>query len=378
MPQGIGRLLAIVGITAAVAVTVLLVFAFLNLGGWLVVGLIGLALVGSSFWLDLLDGDAVVDYAPGGEAVTLLARQRAQRELASPEEKQAGSRIAAGTGSRAASAPSSLPAALAPSSWPEQKVSGVGAAAASLVPVALLRSRRLKFAAGGDVVKRITIFAARRSVTGALGLLALTACAGAEEEGRERLIVFSDDVDTIDLAETDLTLPLNSPLEISLVRKRVGEGRVFENVYSFHNVKGSLRTSRVAFGHYSDNTLRSLRHQGFFEAFAADLSDPLGGVAELGPVYRFQNGDPHTEGFYAFIGEDPYFDRCFVARIGLRLVDYASVERGPDSVDTLVEAFLCGDLPKESALLEFLGKAKAVEDREAYRRKLARDPVGTI
>lgn len=89
MPQGIGRLLAIVGAAAAIAVAALLILAFLHLGGWLVVGLFGLAILGGSFWLDLLDGDAVVDYSPGGEAVTLLALQRAQRALASPEEKRA-------------------------------------------------------------------------------------------------------------------------------------------------------------------------------------------------------------------------------------------------------------------------------------------------
>ena len=98
------------------------------------------------------------------------------------------------------------------------------------------------------------------------------------------------------------------------MRKRVSEGRVFENVYKFHSVEGYLRTSRVVFGYFSDNTSRSLRHQGFFEAFADDLAIPENGDEEIGPVYRFQNGDPHTQGFYAFTGEDPYFDSCFVAR----------------------------------------------------------------
>lgn len=216
----------------------------------------------------------------------------------------------------------------------------------------------------------------------AMGLtaaLVLGACATEPgEDGSGRPINFPQESEVIDLADTDLTLPLDSPLEISAVSERVSEGQVFENIYKFHKVKGFLRTSRVIFGHFSANTSRSLRHQGFFEAFAGDLSAPPGDALELGPVYRFQNGDTHTQGFYAFAGEDPYFDSCFVARIGYLLVDYASVKREEDSVDTIVEVFLCGELPPKTALLDFLAHVTTVEDREAYRHELSKRAIGTI
>lgn len=210
------------------------------------------------------------------------------------------------------------------------------------------------------------------------GLLALAACTAPEENNSERFVVFADEVDTIDLAETDLTLPLNSPLEISLVRKRVGEGQIFENYYSFLHVKGFIRTSRVVFGHFSGNVSDELRRGADFRAFAEEFSIPPGDKLEVGRVYRFENGDPHTLGHYTLASAPPYHSNCFVARIGLRLVDYASVERDPDSVDTVVEAFLCGQLPEREVLLDFLGSIKAVDDREAYRRRLSRSPVGTI
>ena len=89
MPKGVGKLVVACGLTAILVAAVALVFAFIHLGGWLVVGLIGLGVLGASFWLDLLDGDAVVDYAPGGEAVTLLVMQRAQRAQLSLEQKLA-------------------------------------------------------------------------------------------------------------------------------------------------------------------------------------------------------------------------------------------------------------------------------------------------
>ncbi|WP_193366871.1 hypothetical protein [Pelagibius marinus] len=210
-------------------------------------------------------------------------------------------------------------------------------------------------------------------------LLVLAACATEpEDDGSGRPINFPQESEAIDLAETDLTLPLDSPLEISAVRERVSEGQVFENIYAFHDVKGFIRTSRVIFGHFSANTSRSLRHQGFFEAFADDLSAPRSAALDLGPAYRFQNGDRHTQGFYAFIGEDPYFDRCFVARIGYLLVDYASVPAADDSVDTIVEVFLCGELPPEEVLLAFLAQLKTVDDRDAYRHELSKRAIGTI
>ena len=72
-------------------------------------------------------------------------------------------------------------------------------------------------------------------------VLLLTACAAEPEGESERFVAFPLQSEAIDLAETDLTLPLTSPLEISAVRKRIGEGQVFENVYHFHHVQGYLR-----------------------------------------------------------------------------------------------------------------------------------------
>lgn len=219
-----------------------------------------------------------------------------------------------------------------------------------------------------------------RLVTAVATLLALSACAADTpvDDGNGRRIEFPPEAETIDLAETDLALPLDSPLEIAAVRQRVSEGQVFENIYRFREVTGFLRSSRVVFGYFSDTTFQSLRHQGFFEAFAGERMLRRDDGLELGPVYRFDNGDPHTQGFYAFAGEDPYFDSCFVARIGYLLVDYASVPSSADSIDTIVEVFLCGELPPERALLAFLAQIKTVEDRDAYRRELSRRTTGTI
>lgn len=208
-------------------------------------------------------------------------------------------------------------------------------------------------------------------------LLALAACTAPDDADSERFVLF-EDPETIDLAETDLTLPLTSPLEISAVRERVGEGQVFENLYSFHHVKGYIRTSRVVFGHFSTNVSSELREEDAFRRFVAGRSLPPADKLEVGKVFRFENGDPHTLGYYSLATAAPYHRDCFVARIGYRLVDYASIEREPDSVDTVVEAFLCGRLPAQSVLLEFLASARAVTDRAAYRRELSRRAIGTI
>lgn len=224
-----------------------------------------------------------------------------------------------------------------------------------------------------------TLRAVAGRVAALAALVALAGCASEPvDDGNGRPIDFPQESEAIDLGDTDLTLPLESPLAISAVSERVSEGQVFENLYAFHQVTGFLRSSRIVFGYFSDNTARSLRHQGFFEAFAGQLSPPSGDALELGPVYRFENSDSHTQGFYAFAGEDPYFDSCFIARIGYLLVDYASVPAEEDSVDTIVEVFLCGDLPPKQRMLNFLAQLKTVEDRDAYRRELSKRAIGTI
>ncbi|MGF1591774.1 MAG: hypothetical protein ACFCUW_00765 [Kiloniellaceae bacterium] len=210
-------------------------------------------------------------------------------------------------------------------------------------------------------------------------LLGLAACAsGPVDDGAGRTIDMPIEWQSIDLAEADLTLPLITPIGIGSLGKRTGEGQVFENLYTFQGLRGYVLTSRIVFGHYTGRVSDRLRSVQAFRSFAEELSLPPGGKMTLGEVTRFQNGDPRTLGFYAAASAEPYHDRCFVARIGYLLVDYASVKREPDSVDTIVEVLLCGRLPQEPVLLEFLGSLKAVDNRAAFRRELSRRPIGTI
>jgi hypothetical protein len=210
-------------------------------------------------------------------------------------------------------------------------------------------------------------------------VMALSACATAEEEaGSERLIEFPLESETIDLGDTDLTLPLDSPFVINSVRERVSEGQVFENLYTFQELRGYIRTARVFFGHYSQNTVRRLRSLHSFQDHARELSLPPGGVMKLGKTGRFEDHKRETLGFYAMASAEPYHSRCFIARVGYLLVDYASIEREPGSVDTIIDVLLCGKLPPEAEMVEFLGRLRAVENREAYRRELSRRAIGTI
>jgi|GEM_PF-4509579 len=213
-----------------------------------------------------------------------------------------------------------------------------------------------------------------------MALLALSACAtdAPVDDGSGRPIEFPVEAETIDLGETDLTLPLNSPFEIDSVRERVSEGQVFENVYSFHQLRGHIRTARVVFGHYSRNTSRDLRSLHAFKDYSRELSLPPGGALQLGRMGRFEDDQGETLGFYAMASAEPYHSSCFVARVGYLLVDYASVEREAQSVDTIIDVLLCGRLPPEAELVDFLEKVRAVDNREAYRRELSRRAVGTI
>jgi hypothetical protein len=210
-------------------------------------------------------------------------------------------------------------------------------------------------------------------------LLALTACATEPvDDGAGRTIDMPLEWDEIDLAEADLTLPLVAPLDIATLGRRIGEGQAFENLYTFHGLKGYVLTSRIAFGSYTERFSKTLRSLSNFKAHVAELSLPPGGEIEVLEAQPFLNGKPLTRGYVAKATAAPYHNRCFVARIGYVMVEYASVERDPDSVDTVIEALLCGNLPKETVLLDMLMKVKAVEDRAAFRRELARRPIGTI
>jgi len=217
------------------------------------------------------------------------------------------------------------------------------------------------------------------------GLFGLSACATEPvDDGSGNFVDMPLDWDEIDLAEADLTLPLLVPLEIASLGRRVGEGQVFENLYTFHGVKGYVLTSRVAFGSWSEHYTERLASLTDFKDYAAELSLPPGGQVEVRwpkPFLngKFAEGQSLSRGFVSReASAPPYFDRCFVARTAYRMVDYASVKRAPGAVDTVVEVLLCGDLPEQDLLEQMLVKVQAVENRAAFRNELSRRTVGTI
>jgi len=212
-----------------------------------------------------------------------------------------------------------------------------------------------------------------------IAAVALAACATEPvDDDLGRTVDMPLDWDAIDLAEADLTLPLVTPLAIKSLGKRVGEGQVFENLYTFQGLRGYVLTSRIVFGHYTNRVSDELRTGAVFQDYAEELSLAPGGKMKLEQVQRFENGDSRTAGFYTRASAEPYHSRCFIARIGYLMVDYASIERDPGSVDTIVEVLLCGNLPSDEVMLAFLGRLNAVENRADFRQRLSKSTIGTI
>lgn len=89
MPGDVGRRLSVGAAIIGFVIAGLLVIALIQFVGWLAIGVIGLLVLLASVWLDMLGGYALADFSPGGEAVRLLARQMAERDRASPEQKLA-------------------------------------------------------------------------------------------------------------------------------------------------------------------------------------------------------------------------------------------------------------------------------------------------
>ncbi|NIA71040.1 hypothetical protein HBA54_20785 [Pelagibius litoralis] len=210
----------------------------------------------------------------------------------------------------------------------------------------------------------------------ATGLL-LAACA-TPDDGNERIVALPDVWDPIDLAEADLTLPLSSPFEIDELRERVGAHQLFENLYTFHGLKGFIVTSRVFFGQFARNPTRDVKDPDEFLRYAKGLSMVERRRLRVGSAKPFKQPDLHGAGFYTKALSETRHEDCFIFRIGYLLVDSRNFEREPDAMDTIVTGSLCADKLDEAALLTLLAQIEVVRDRDDFRKALSRSKIGTI
>ena len=212
----------------------------------------------------------------------------------------------------------------------------------------------------------------------ALGLL-LAACAGPQvDDGSGRIIDMPERWDPIDIGEADLDLPLRSPFEISDLRERVGAQQIFENLYSFQGVSGYLVTSRVFFGHFSENAAGEVSDRDAFLGFAKGQPIVERRRLTLAPVKPFSHPDLHSVGYYTKAASELRHEDCFILRIGYLLVEYSSFEREPADIDTIVAGTLCSDDLDEAELLTLLSRLKVVKDRKDFRKALSKRRIGTI
>ncbi|MEQ9606343.1 MAG: hypothetical protein RLN99_01610 [Kiloniellaceae bacterium] len=212
----------------------------------------------------------------------------------------------------------------------------------------------------------------------------LTACTGAQNGGA-RYVESPAEWKAIDLAEADLNLPLVAPLEIASLERRVGDGSEREEIYTFHNVPGYVKTTRMAKGIYPETYAKSLKSgRPRSDTYMAGLSLPPASriYAPWWPAFlngKFRSGRSLSRGFTADASAPPYYENCFVARTAYLFVDLAAIERTEDAVDTVVEVLLCGDdLRPYNEMVQMLMRVDVVQDRAAFRRALSRNPIGTI
>jgi len=219
----------------------------------------------------------------------------------------------------------------------------------------------------------------RGVLAGAALLLLLPACATPEADNSdERIVDLPEKWDPIDIGEADLDLPLRSPFEIAELRERVGAHQLFQNLYTFQGVDGYLVTSRVFFGHFSDNASSEVSDLKDFLSFAEAQPIVRRRKLTLAPVKPFRHPDLHSAGYYTKATSELRREDCFILRIGTRLVDYSSVEREPEDIDTIVAGTLCSDRLDEAALLTLLSRLEVVRNREDFRKALSQRRVGTI
>ena len=214
-------------------------------------------------------------------------------------------------------------------------------------------------------------------------LIILAACATGPGDGGGRYVEKPEEWKAIDLAEADLNLPLVAPLEIASLERRMGDGKEYEEIYTFRDLEGYVKTSRMASGTYPEAYAKSLRAgRPRSSTYIAGLSLPSADKIDASFPFSFLNGKffdqkSLSRGFTAGGSAPPSYDRCFVARTAYLMVDLDAIKHSADAVDTIVEVLLCGDLPRNTALVQMLMRVDVVADRGAFRQGLARREAGT-
>ncbi len=215
-------------------------------------------------------------------------------------------------------------------------------------------------------------------------LLVLTACAGAPAGGA-RYVDNPSEWKAIAPAEADLNLPLVAPLEIASVERRMNDSKEHQEIYTFEDVEGYVKTTRLAAGIYPEAYARSLKAGGTrSRSYIAGLSLPSADKIDALP-FGFLNGKSLdgnflSRGFTAEGSARPRYTNCFVARTAYLMVDLKAIKRTPDAVDTVVEVLLCGnrgDLPPPTDLVQMLVRVDVVADRDAFRQELGQHRAGS-
>jgi len=200
---------------------------------------------------------------------------------------------------------------------------------------------------------------------------------GPKSEGIDPYVAAPGEWEPIDLSEADLTLPLVSPFKIANLDRRAGDDRMREEIYTFHGIKGYVKTSRMTAGTFPEPFAKSLGSAADFRAFVAELRLPPGGKVSTGFLEPVSSGQ-----FYAQRALSRGFatrptsrlspgENCFVARAAYLLVDVEAIKHSPEAIDTVVEVLLCGDLLPRRNLAYMLARVRKVENRDTFRQELA-------
>ncbi len=228
-----------------------------------------------------------------------------------------------------------------------------------------------------------TTFRATCRIAALLGVTILAACATSSSGGGS-YVDNPEEWQAVDLAEADLNVPLVAPLEVASLQRRVGSGNAREEIYTFHDAAGYVKTSRVIGGTYSESVVRSIRGGSVNRDYIASLSLPSADTIVVPVPWAFLNGRSRagkflSRGFAAGGSAPPRYKNCFVSRVAYLFVELEAVDNNDgEAFDTVVEVLLCGDLPSETDLLRMMAQVDAVKDREAFRAELSRQAAGAI
>lgn len=201
----------------------------------------------------------------------------------------------------------------------------------------------------------------RASITLVLwSVVLLSACTSPQDQVRSG-VVLEGEWQPISVGQADLNLPSKIHLAVSSLHRRSDTDLAVQDLYGFdgsEGIKGYIVAIRNPDSELPESTMLQMRQIRLFHSLVNSLPQARQYNLQIGPTYgRFTNGHPHSVGHYTIAPSMSGQEACFVALVGMLLVEDKGVQLSPGAIDTQIMAVLCGRQINEESWVAALKKS---------------------